>query len=180
MGDRLSKSDWIEHGLRTLVNEGASGIKVGPMAEKLKVSRGSFYWHFHDVADFRAHLLQAWQARTTEQVIKELDAWHGGTGRLRHLLERGFAGDRLDQAIRSWATEDEDVATVVATNDARRVTYMADLLVAEGVASGHALGRATFLYWAYLGQAFVMNPRYAMLSQFDIQDISDLLIKGAA
>ena len=48
MTDRLAKSDWIEHGLRTLANEGANALKVGPMAAKLEVSRGSFYWHFRD------------------------------------------------------------------------------------------------------------------------------------
>jgi len=31
------------------------------MATKLKVSRGSFYWHFRDIADFRAQLLRRWQ-----------------------------------------------------------------------------------------------------------------------
>src|SRR5271166_2476814 len=53
MNDRLTKEDWIRHGLRTLANEGAHALKVGPMATKLKVSRGSFYWHFRDIPDFR-------------------------------------------------------------------------------------------------------------------------------
>jgi len=29
MNDRLTKSDWIEHGLRTLANDGANALKVG-------------------------------------------------------------------------------------------------------------------------------------------------------
>ena len=54
MSDRLTKSDWIDHGLRTLANDGPNALKVGPMATTLKVSRGSFYWHFRDIADFRS------------------------------------------------------------------------------------------------------------------------------
>ena len=46
MTDRLTKSDWISHGLATLAKDGANALKVGPMADGLKVSRGSFYWHF--------------------------------------------------------------------------------------------------------------------------------------
>jgi hypothetical protein len=46
MKNRLTKSDWIKHGLRTLAEEGAGALKVGPMATKLEVSRGSFYWHY--------------------------------------------------------------------------------------------------------------------------------------
>jgi len=174
MNDRLSKSDWIDHGLRTLMNEGANAVKVGPMAASLGVSRGSFYWHFRDIADFRSQLLDAWQARTTELVIQELDARKGEPNRLRHLLERGFGGNRLDRALRSWATEDKDVAKAVAANDATRVAYIAELLTAEGVDSGQALGRATFLYWAYLGQAFVMDARHASLPNSAIDDISEL------
>src|ERR1700680_636047 len=64
MNDRLTKSDWIEHGLRTLASEGANALKVGPMAAKLKVSRGSFYWHFKDIADFRSQVLRSWRERT--------------------------------------------------------------------------------------------------------------------
>src|SRR6186997_2442817 len=83
MNDRLSKSDWIDHGLNTLTEQGPGGLKVGPMATRLKVSRGSFYWHFRDIADFRAALLHAWQERLTEQVIRNLDARRGESGLLR-------------------------------------------------------------------------------------------------
>ena len=65
MDDRLTKSDWIEHGLRTLASDSANALKVGPMATRLKVSRGSFYWHFRDIADFRSQVLQCWQERAT-------------------------------------------------------------------------------------------------------------------
>jgi AcrR family transcriptional regulator len=58
MSERLSKSDWIDHGLHTLTAQGPGALKVGPMAARLKVSRGSFYWHFRDIADFRDALLR--------------------------------------------------------------------------------------------------------------------------
>jgi AcrR family transcriptional regulator len=178
MNDRLTKSDWIGHGLRTLANDGASALKVGPMSTMLKVSRGSFYWHFRDIADFRSQILRSWQQRVTDQVIQELDAKKGEPDRLRHLMKRGFGGNRkLDRAVRSWATEDKDVAKVVASDDARRVAYIANLLVATGVESQKALGRATFLYWAYLGQAVVMDPRHSSIAALAMDDISGLFEK---
>ena len=63
MQDQLSKDDWIAQGLRTLAREGANALKVGPMSARLKVSRGSFYWHFRDIADFRVQVLRSWLAR---------------------------------------------------------------------------------------------------------------------
>ena len=175
MHDRLSKADWIRRGLRTLASEGVGALKVGPMATKLKVSRGSFYWHFRDIADFRAQLLGGWQARTTDRVIQDLEE-RAGPDRLKHLLQRGFGGGRrsLDRAIRSWAAEDEDVAAVVAAVDARRVDYIAGLLAAAGVEHRKAFARAAFLYWAYLGQAVVMDRRHAAIDAAALEDIADL------
>jgi AcrR family transcriptional regulator len=171
---RLTRSDWIDHGLRTLRNEGANALKVGPMAARLNLSRGSFYWHFKDIADFRSQLLQTWQARTTQQVIAELEVMKGQPDRLRHLMRRGFGVNKLDRAVRSWAAEDQEVAKAVAANDARRVAYIEGMLVAAGVPRARALARANFLYWAYLGQSFVMDPAHAAIAPPDMDDIADL------
>src|SRR5215813_14978276 len=175
MSDRLTKSDWIEHGLRTLAKEGANALKVGPMATRLKVSRGSFYWHFLDIADFRSQVLQSWQERTTDQVIRDLEAAKAAPDRLKHLMRRAFVTKRhLERAIRSWAAEDKDVAVTVAAVDTRRVSYIAEMLVAAGVERRRALPRAAFLYWAYLGQPIVMDRRHASIPTSALDEISDL------
>lgn len=178
MTDRLSKSDWISHGLATLAEDGANALKVGPMADGLKVSRGSFYWHFRDIADFRAQLLQAWQEQATDRVIEELEARKDRPDRLKQLMRRAFTGKRsLDRAIRSWAAEDRKVAAVVASVDARRVAYIAKMLAAAGVEGQKALRRAAFLYWAWLGQPMVMEPRHAVIAVAALDDIGDLFEK---
>ena len=175
MTDRLTRDDWITHGLRTLAKDGANALKVGPMATRLKVSRGSFYWHFRDIGDFRAQLLQSWQERSTDQVIRDLDARQAEPDRLRTFMKRAFAGKRdLDRAVRSWAAEDQDVAGVVAAVDARRVAYIAKMLVSAGVESKKAPPRAAFLYWAYLGQPVVMDPRHSSIPDSAIDDIGTL------
>ena len=175
MNERLSKADWVRQGLRTLTREGVNGLKIGAMAEKLKVSRGSFYWHFRDLADFQAQVLESWQDHLTDQVIRGLEARPVGPDRLRHLLRQGFDGAlRLDRAIRSWAAQDKAVAAIVAAVDARRVAYIAKLLVGAGVPTPKAQARAVFLYWAYLGQSMVMEPRHGAITPAALDDIGDL------
>lgn len=185
MTDRLTKSDWIGHGLRTLASDGANALKVGSMAKALHVSRGSFYWHFRNFADFRSQLLRGWRERTTDRVIQALDA-EAGPDRLGHLLERAFGdgqgSDRVtltdewlaERGIRSWAAEDEEVGAVVASVDAGRVEYIANLLVAAGVERQRALARAAFMYWAYLGRAFVMDRRHSSIAASALRDIGGL------
>jgi AcrR family transcriptional regulator len=174
MKDRLSKSDWIRQGLRTLASDGAAALKVGSLAETLKVSRGSFYWHFRDISDFREQLLESWQERSTDQVSKSLDARKGEPGLLREFMQSAFMGGRrLDRAVRSWAAEDRAVAAVVAAVDAKRVCRLAE--VDAGVKEEHAMHRAAFLYCAYLGQVAVMDRRYTSLPLTALDHVGRLL-----
>lgn len=173
--ERLTKSDWIDEGLRTLARDGANALKVGPMSTRLKVSRGSFYWHFRDIADFRSELLRSWQERQTDRVIQDIEAKNAEPDRLKHLMKRAFVERRgLDRAIRSWATNDEEVAAIVTAVDTKRIAYIAALLTAAGVQEQAAPHRAAFLYLAYLGQAIVMDSKYSSITASAIEDIGDL------
>lgn len=175
MSERLTRSDWLRHGLRTLAHEGHGALKVGPMAAKLGVSRGSFYWHFEDIADFRSRLLQNWQESSTDRVIQDLDARRGEPGLLKDLMQRAFQGRRkLDRAMRAWAAEDDAVAAAVSVVDGRRVARLAGLLAEAGVDGERAAHRAAFLYWAYLGQAAVMDLSHSSLPAHALADVADL------
>lgn len=176
--DRLTRSVWLDHGLRTLSRHGANALKVGSLAAGLGVSRGSFYWHFKDIDDFRVQLLQLWQERATDQVIRDIDTAIVGPARLTALMKLAFKEDRsLDRAFRSWASADDAAAAIVASVDARRIAYMAKLLVESGVEVRRTLPRAEFLYWAYIGQSAVMDPRHTAITELDIDDLSALFTR---
>ena len=176
--DRLTRSAWLDHGLRILARQGAAALKVGALAAGLNVSRGSFYWHFRDISDFRLQLLHRWQERTTDQVIEGIDTSIGGAARLTHLMKLAFNEDRsLDRSIRAMGSTDPEIGRMVASVDARRIAYMADLLVDTGVDAKRALPRAEFLYWAYIGQSAVMDPRHSAITERDIDDLSGLFTR---
>jgi AcrR family transcriptional regulator len=171
--DRLTRSDWLAHGLRTLARHGANALKVGDLAAGLDVSRGSFYWHFKDATDYRLQLLQLWKERATDLVFRDVDLAIVGPARLTHLMKLAFNEDRsLDRAIRELATTDTAAAKLVASVDARRVDYLAKLLIESGVEGRRALPRAEFLYWAYIGQTAMMNPAHSVITESDIDDLS--------
>jgi AcrR family transcriptional regulator len=187
MSDRLTNADWVDHGLRTLAQAGPNALKIGQMAAGLNVSRGSFYWHFRDIADFRTQLLESWRERTTERIIRDIDAQQAEPDRLGSLMTGAFivkpAMDRAtspwaaEDAIRAWAATDVDIAAIVASVDDRRVAYIAELLAAAGVDRATANDRAAFLYWAYLGQAIIMAPRHASATPAAVEDICRLVTR---
>ncbi len=152
MADRLNKEDWVRHGLEVLAREGPPAIKADRMARSLKVSRGSFYWHFADIGAFRSALLGAWEEASTTQVIEETDP-SAGKAALLDLIERSLADDRrLDRAVRAWAVQSKEAKARVAKVDARRVAHICALLRSCGLKPKLAEQRSQFLYWSYLGR----------------------------
>jgi len=176
MRNRFTKAEWLREGLRTLAREGPSGLKAAPMAARLGISRGSFYWHFRDMAAFKKQLLSSWRAATTDRVIGELDASKAGPDRLKDLLHRAMImqRSRLDRAVRVWAGDDRNVAKAIAAVDGRRIAYIAKLLTESGAPRTRASGRATFIYWAYLGQEAIGSPHYGAISVEALADLAAL------
>ena len=174
MQERLTKAEWVAHGLKALTNGGIAAIKVGPLASGLGVSRGSFYWHFADIAEFRVHLLESWRTSSTDAVIVAL-ADEAQTDRLAQLIKQAFEGDkRLETAIRAWSATDAGAAKVVTEVDRRRVGYIEELLRAAGLPAHQASTRARFIYWAYLGQAIASDEAASTPTSQAINDIAAL------
>jgi AcrR family transcriptional regulator len=153
MPDQLSAKDWLDQGLKTLAANGSGALKADPLAKALGVSRGSFYWHFADVAAFRAAVLAYWREVSAERVIADLEAAKHENPLLL-LLQRTFSSHlRLEKAVRSWATFDAEARNAVQAIDRRRTEYIEGRLKLSGLAEDIAQARAQILYWTFVGYA---------------------------
>lgn len=155
---RIGREDWIREALVLLQREGIAGVRVEPLALRLKVTKGSFYWHFKDRAALHAAMLEHWRAITTRDVIERFDR-AGGSARLKlrrliGLATGAVAPVALDTAMREWARQDPTVAAAVATTDSERVAFISALLCEMGIKPGVADLRARILYLAAVGSYF--------------------------
>lgn len=152
MTEQLSAGDWISQGLKALAESGFTALKADPLAKAMGVSRGSFYWHFADLAAFHAAVLKRWREIAAEQIIADVEA--ASDEPLKMLLRRSF-GARLDleRAVRNWAAFDPSAQAAVRAIDRRRLDYIEELLRKGGLAPATAQARAQILYWAFLGFA---------------------------
>jgi AcrR family transcriptional regulator len=159
MTDQLSAKDWLDQGLKVLAAKGFTALKAEPLAKAMGVSRGSFYWHFADIAAFHAEILKYWREVAAERIITGVEAAAKDEPPLSVLLRRTFSGRlALEKAVRSWAASDAGARTAVQAIDRRRLDYVAGLIAAEGVALETAQARAQILYWAFLGFALSDRP----------------------
>ncbi|MCR9213976.1 MAG: TetR/AcrR family transcriptional regulator [Proteobacteria bacterium] len=175
MTKRLSRKDWLDHGLKVLACDGAEALKAEPLAKSLGVSRGSFYWHFKDMQQFHQVLLSCYQLRTTDETITELDEQAEPGTRLALLLQRAMSlKGRLERAVRSWATWNSDAAAAVERVDKTRLDYLIKLLISAGVPEGQAWARASFIYWAYIGRVMMAEPDHD-IPEADLAELTHLL-----
>jgi AcrR family transcriptional regulator len=152
MSRRLSADDWISAGIKALARNGFQVLKAEPLAKALGVSRGSFYWHFADVAIFHRAVIQRWQEVATEAIIAGIEHTGSGPERLRLLLHKALSAEAaMEIRMRAWAAADDAAAAAVAHVDGRRRAFLLRLLMESGVEPDLAATRAAILYWAYLG-----------------------------
>ena len=156
---RLTKDDWIKAAFRSLTKHGPKGIGVDKLARVLGVTKGSFYWHFKDLADLHTEMVAHWRRIATNDVLGRVEA-PGRSPRdvLIALFEElstnpaeEYGGALAETAIRSWSVTNPDVAREIAAEDIARVGYVRALLRRAGLTEDLATARAAYFYAALVG-----------------------------
>jgi AcrR family transcriptional regulator len=155
----LSADDWIKAAFRTLSAGGVQAIKAEAIARDLKVSKGSFYWHFKDVPDLKAQMLEHWSRAATGAIIADIEAAGGSPrDRLRLLVEEAtgdrslpYGGMLAESAIREWGRHDAAAAGALKTVDTHRLAYVAELFGTGGFTADQGAAKARLLYGALIG-----------------------------
>jgi AcrR family transcriptional regulator len=154
MTKRLTARAWIDFALGMLAHGGVEALKADVLARKLGVSRGSFYWHFSDLAAFHDTVIERWRETTTEAIIADLEHYGSAEARLTALLRRAFGHNAvLEVHMRTWAESNAAAQRALTEVDRRRREYIERMLVEAGIARPLAATRAQLLYWSYLGAA---------------------------
>jgi AcrR family transcriptional regulator len=148
---RLSRDRWIEAALDALADGGLAAVAVEPLAARLGVTKGSFYWHFHDRDALLAAALDEWEQTGTEGLIQRLDEIPDPRERLAEWARRVLGADKAQLTALHAAADHPIVAPVLRRTTERRLQYLADLLHEAGVPPATARRRAQLLYSADLG-----------------------------
>lgn len=136
-----------------LAQEGVEAVRITDLAARLRVTKGSFYWHFRDRADFLGAALEAWEAVGTDAIMAAVDALGGDArSKLHVLFLKSFNSDgRLFLAIQGWAKTDAKAAAALNRVVRRRIAYVEQLFLDFGFAPREAAVRAEFAFQALIG-----------------------------
>jgi AcrR family transcriptional regulator len=148
---RLQTSDWEDAALSAIAEHGLDGLAVEPLARRLGVTKGSFYWHFENRDALLAATLERWEQRGTEQIITALERIDGPRARLERLFLDAMtpSGGALYRALS--ASAHPLIAPVMARVAARRLEFVASCYRQLGYPKARAQHAALLAVAAYLG-----------------------------
>ncbi|MEE9375407.1 MAG: TetR/AcrR family transcriptional regulator [Rhizobiaceae bacterium] len=155
----LTVGDWIGAAFRSLTKHGSKGIRAESIARDLKVSKGSFYWHFKDVPALKKAMLDHWKQSATEAIISQAeDGKSTPAEQLKFVVNAAtgnnnasYGGVLAETAIRDWARYDKLAGKTVLAVDKKRLTYLEVLFTNHGTKPKRARSNSAILYGALIG-----------------------------
>lgn len=164
----LTREDWIEAAIDELSVSGFRSVAVERLARRLKISKGSFYWHFRDLKELVAAVLDAWKSRGFEEVIAHLRTIRDPRLRLAALIQTAWGHPRYLRAesalVSAALSGDKQVTPVVEEVTAGRLDYLRSLYVEMGLPVGEADRWAVTAYSAYVGLVQLVALKVRMLA----------------
>jgi AcrR family transcriptional regulator len=155
---KTPRSGWVEAGLRALATGGPDAVRVEALAESLGVTKGGFYGHFADRNELLADMLDAWERRSTDDVLARVEGKPRDVrAKVRLAGVLTFSADLLpvDLAIRDWARRDPSVADRLRRVDNRRMEYLRVLFGAMGIDADEIEARSVLAFTLMIGHHFM-------------------------
>ncbi|MCP4319352.1 MAG: TetR/AcrR family transcriptional regulator [Hyphomicrobiales bacterium] len=153
---RTTREEWINLALEILISDGVGNVKVMNLAQKLNVSRSSFYWFFKSRRDLLDQLLHLWEHKNTASIVERAKRpAHSITEAVMNVFEcwidETVYDPRLDFAVREWARRSPDVRRLVDQADNERVEAISAMFRLHDYEKIDAFIRARVLYFMQVG-----------------------------
>ena len=150
---RLSADDWAQAALDLIAETGVQAVAVEPLARRLGVTKGSFYWHFPSRDALLQAALERWENVEQEALFGAVEKMPDPRERLRalfHMVAREYKSHVIYSALLK-AQDHVTVNPVIERVSQRRLDYLTASFRQAGLGREDAQHRARLTYAAYVG-----------------------------
>jgi len=150
---RLSTTDWEQAALDVIAEQGVAAVAVEPLARRLGVTKGSFYWHFGTRDELLEATLRRWEQADAGALIAQVDRIADPRERLLELFRRTSREMRSHVIYSALlkALDHPAVRPVMQRVSQRRIQYLSLAYRALGLSRRDATHRSRLAYGAYVG-----------------------------
>lgn len=181
--NRLTRDDWLAAARKVLVTSSIDDVKIDRLARRMKVTRGSFYWHFDDRKALLDALLADWEANNRREIgllaTRLADAQPDLSELFRIWLSEDPSFPAFDMAIRFWARKTAKVADVVRQIDEAWIGLLQRIFAANGVGEPESLVRARVIYFHQIGY-YALAIKETVEARVDLAPTYYAVLTGSA
>ena len=132
---KYTREQWLQMSLEIISGQEFGHFVINNIVKLMRVTKGSFYWHFKDRNDFLEHLVTYWDENFTKNVMLHIGEAKGDASeRLLELMifvtRKRLA--RYDTAILSLAHNEPHVSNQIAEVFESRIKFVASLFAEMG------------------------------------------------
>jgi AcrR family transcriptional regulator len=149
----LDRERWEAAALDAFEEGGLAAVAVEPLARRLGVTKGSFYWHFKDRRALLDATVARWERLHVDGPLERLATVEDPRERLRGLLAAA-SGKPPSIFLRMLdGVDDPAVAAAVERAARLRVAFLAKAYRELGLTRARAQRQAVYAYSTYVGRA---------------------------
>lgn len=156
---RHCAEDLLDAGLKLLESESVQQLTIDSLCRKLKVTKGSFYHHFKNRADFLERMLSHWVEVWTVAWMNEFGS--GGTAQERYnrVIEVAIHYSmNVEISIRAWAQRDPLAQRYLQKVDGMRIEYLREIFTEICGDPVRAKKLAQIDYMLFVGSRMISPP----------------------
>lgn len=149
----LTASDWEQAALVLVAEKGVTALAIEPLAKRMGVTKGSFYWHFGSRDELLERALRRWEEHDRRNLNRSLGEIDDPRERLVSFFRR-VGKERLTHEVYNElcsASGHRQVEPVLERVAERRMQHLSAAFEELGMGRDSARYRARLTYSVYLG-----------------------------
>ncbi|MEJ8569487.1 TetR/AcrR family transcriptional regulator [Elongatibacter sediminis] len=149
----LSAADWERAALELISEKGVQALAVEPLARRMGITKGSFYWHFSSRESLLEQALQRWEDHDSRNLNRSLGEIKDPRERLISFFRR-VGKEKLTHEVYSElcaAAGHPQVEPVLERVANRRIAHLSAAFEELGLPETTAMHQARLTYSVYLG-----------------------------
>ena len=149
----LTADDWAREALELIAEQGVQALAVEPLARRMGITKGSFYWHFSSRDALLQRALNRWEEHDSRNLNNALGEIDHPRDRLVSFFRR-VGKEKLTHEVYSElcaAAGHCQVEPVLERVAERRMEHLSTAFEELGMAPVNARNQARLTYSVYLG-----------------------------
>jgi AcrR family transcriptional regulator len=151
----LNRESWLTAAMDLLLELGIGSVSISKLAEKLNITRGSFYHHFSGREDLLSAMLLYWEETLTVSIRAEVEALQlsprKSLKQLVHIIRKHEAA-AYDAPFRAWGLHDPLCRSTLERVDSFRLEYIRSQFEGADFSGIDALTRAQILLFTEMSE----------------------------